>query len=36
MFMRNGHDTTGTLSGDGAWQDDKLVAEVVAKRLDVR
>lgn len=35
LFMRNWHDTTGTLSGDCPWQDDQLFAELVAKRLDI-
>ncbi len=35
LFMRNWHDTTGTLSGDCPWADDQLFAELVAKRLDI-
>lgn len=35
LFMRNWHDTTGTLSGDCPWYDDQLFAELVAKRLDI-
>lgn len=35
LFMRNWHDTTGTLSGDCPWQDDQVFAELVAKRLDI-
>ncbi len=35
LFMRNWHDTAGTLSGDCPWYDDQLFAELVAKRLDI-
>ena len=35
LFMRNWHDTTGTLEGDCTWYDDQLFAELVAKRLDI-
>lgn len=35
LFMRNWHDTTGTLSGDCPWYDDRMFAELVAKRLDI-
>lgn len=35
MFMRNWHETTGTLSGDCPWEDDRLFAELVAKKLDI-
>ncbi|MBQ7855587.1 MAG: tRNA 2-thiouridine(34) synthase MnmA [Alistipes sp.] len=35
MFMRNWHDTTGTLEGDCPWHDDQVFAELVAKRLDI-
>lgn len=35
LFMRNWHDTTGTLSGDCPWQDDQMFAELVARRLDI-
>ncbi len=35
LFMINWHDTTGTLEGDCAWHDDRLFAELVAKRLDI-
>ncbi len=35
LFMINWHDTTGTLEGDCAWHDDRLFAEMVAKRLDI-
>ncbi len=35
LFMINWHDTTGTLEGDCAWHDDRLFAELVAKKLDI-
>lgn len=35
LFMRNWHDTTGTLSGDCPWEDDRIFAEMVAKKLDI-
>lgn len=35
LFMRNWHDTTGTLEGDCPWYDDQMFAELVAKRLDI-
>ena len=35
LFMRNWHDTTGTLEGDCPWYDDQVFAERVAKRLDI-
>lgn len=35
MFMRNYHDTTGTLAGDCPWEDDRMFAELVAKKLDI-
>jgi len=35
MFMRNWHDTTGTLSGDCPWEDDRMFAELAAKKLDI-
>jgi tRNA-specific 2-thiouridylase len=35
MFMQNWHDTTGTLHGDCGWKDDKTIAELVAKKLDI-
>lgn len=35
LFMRNWHDTTGTLSGDCPWEDDRMFAELVAKKLDI-
>ena len=35
LFMRNWHDTTGTLAGDCPWYDDRMFAELVAKKLDI-
>ena len=35
LFMINWHDTTGTLEGDCPWHDDRLFAELVAKKLDI-
>ncbi len=35
LFMRNWHDTQGTLEGDCPWYDDQVFAELVAKRLDI-
>ncbi len=35
LFMRNWHDTTGTLHGDCTWEDDKTFAELVAEKLDI-
>ncbi|MFI3264690.1 MAG: tRNA 2-thiouridine(34) synthase MnmA [Rikenellaceae bacterium] len=35
LFMINWHDTTGTLEGDCAWHDDRVFAELVAKKLDI-
>ena len=35
LFMINWHDTTGTLAGDCPWYDDRMFAELVAKRLDI-
>ena len=36
LFMRNWHDTTGTLEGDCPWYDDQMFAELTAKRLDIQ
>ena len=33
MFMQNWHDTEGTLHGDCEWEEDKFVAEMVARRI---
>lgn len=35
FFMRNWHDTTGTLEGDCPWNDDRVFAELVAKKLGI-
>jgi tRNA-specific 2-thiouridylase len=35
LFMINWHDTTGTLSGDCPWKDDKLFAGLTAKKLGI-
>ncbi|MFR9524478.1 MAG: tRNA 2-thiouridine(34) synthase MnmA [Rikenellaceae bacterium] len=35
LFMINWHDTTGTLEGDCAWHDDRVFAELVAKKLNI-
>ena len=35
MFMINWHDTTGTLSGDCPWNDDLIIAELVARKLQI-
>ena len=35
LFMVNWHDTTGTLEGDCPWRDDRVFAELTAKKLDI-
>ncbi len=35
LFMINWHDTVGTLEGDCPWHDDRVFAELVAKKLDI-
>ncbi|MDR2890469.1 MAG: tRNA 2-thiouridine(34) synthase MnmA, partial [Alistipes sp.] len=35
LFMRNWHDTTGTLSGDCPWEDDVIFARLVARKLGI-
>lgn len=35
LFMINWHDTTGTLEGDCPWHDDRVFAELVARRIDI-
>ena len=35
LFMRNWHDKTGTLAGDCPWNDDRMFAELVAKKLNI-
>ncbi|MFA6770222.1 MAG: tRNA 2-thiouridine(34) synthase MnmA [Bacteroidales bacterium] len=35
LFMQNWHNTTGTLYGDCPWKDDKAIAQMVAKKLEI-
>ena len=35
MFMQNWHDTEGTLHGDCEWEEDRLVAQMVAKKIGI-
>ncbi len=35
MFMQNWHDTEGTLHGDCEWEEDKFVAEIVARKIGI-
>ncbi|MDR0385529.1 MAG: tRNA 2-thiouridine(34) synthase MnmA [Prevotellaceae bacterium] len=35
MFMQNWHDTTGTLHGECSWEDDSIIAEMVARKLNI-
>ena len=35
MFMQNWHDTEGTLHGECEWEEDKFVAEMVARRIGI-
>ena len=35
LFMQNWHDTTGTLHGDCEWEEDKYVAEMVARKIGI-
>ena len=35
LFMVNWHDRTGTLTGHCTWEDDAMIAEMVAKKLDM-
>ena len=35
LFMINWHETTGTLSGSCPWEEDLLIAQLVAHRLDI-
>jgi len=35
LFMQNWHDTTGTLDGDCPWEEDRIMAQLVAKKLDI-
>lgn len=35
LFMRNWHDTTGTLSGECSWEDDRVFAQLTASKLGI-
>ena len=35
MFMQNWHNTEGTLHGDCEWEEDKYVAELVARKIGI-
>ena len=35
MFMQNWHDTEGTLHGDCEWEEDRYVAELVARNIGI-
>lgn len=35
LFMQNWHDTEGTLHGDCEWEEDRFVAEMVAKKIGI-
>ena len=35
LFMQNWHDTTGTLHGDCEWEEDRSVAEMVARKVGI-
>ena len=35
MFMQNWHDTEGTLHGDCEWEEDRIVAEMVARKIGI-
>ena len=35
LFMQNWHDTAGTLHGECEWEEDKTVAELVAKKIGI-
>lgn len=35
LFMQNWHDTEGTLHGDCEWEEDRLVAQMVAKKIGI-
>ncbi len=35
LFMRNWHDTTGTLAGDCPWEDDRVFARLTAQKLGI-
>lgn len=35
MFMQNWHDTEGTLHGDCEWEEDRFIAEMVARKIGI-
>ena len=35
MYMQNWHDVTGTLHGECEWEEEKVVAEMVAKKIGI-
>ena len=35
MFMQNWHDTEGTLHGDCEWEEEKFIAELVARKIGI-
>lgn len=35
LFMQNWHDTTGTLHGDCEWEEDRAVAQMIAKKIGI-
>ena len=35
LFMQNWHDSTGTLHGDCEWEEERTVAEMVAKKIGI-
>ena len=35
LYMQNWHDTTGKLEGDCSWEEDKIMAKLVAKKLGI-
>ncbi len=35
LFMRNWHDTVGTLSGECSWEDDRVFARLTAQKLGI-
>ena len=35
LFMQNWHDVTGTLHGECAWEEDRKVAEMVARKIGI-
>ena len=35
LFMQNWHDTTGTLHGECEWEEDRTVAEMVARKIGI-